>query len=250
MHGRESRRKVVTFGSAAIGTALASSVGAAKSSERVDSPESDTRILDQTIISQSKSKSIGGVIIKKDGKIKHYFAIQNKDEKTASVAEADRSTYQSMTTDLTAMSVEAAEEQVSAMGDDDVIERYETWGGTNGSCDAYNYTHQRARISVEIMDDLDELGAMTVLGALGQIIGASSLTGPQSALLSAAATAVIGGAAYFTDEDTFTIGAIEFDKGAFGWTQTFSMPKAGTGFGVSMGNLVPVGGNPGHPGRI
>lgn len=247
----KNRRDVLKLGTAAAGTALIPAIGSAHPNSNGSRDGSEIEIIEVSTISESNGENISGIVVEKEDSRKYYIGKLSEEEGRVSVTQANQSTYQSMTTEVATMSHASAKEQFSTMGGGkEVVKRSNTWSYTNGSCDAYDYTHKKARIAVELHDEIDEIGAGAVIAALGQIIGASSLGGPASALLAAAVSIVVGGAAFLTDVTEFTVGAIEFDKSAFGWNQTLSMSKGGTGYGVSMGNLIPVEVNPGHPGRL
>ncbi|MFW6376878.1 MAG: hypothetical protein ACOC0F_02780 [archaeon] len=247
----KNRRDVLKLGTAAAGTALIPTVGAAHPNSNGSRDGSEIEIIEVTTISESNGENISGIVIERDDSREYYIGKLSEEKGRVSVTQANQSTYQSMTAEVGTMSHESAKERFSTLdGGKDVVKRWETWTGTNGSCDAYDYTHRKGRIAVELHDEVDEIGASVVVSALSQIISASSLGGPYVALLTAAVSTVVLGAAFLTDVTEFTVGAIEFDKSASGWNQTFSMTKGGTGYGVSMGNLIPVEGNPGHPGRL
>jgi len=248
---RKTRRDVLKVGTAAAGTALIPTIGAAHPNSNGSRDGPEIEIIEVTTISESNGETISGIVIEQDDSREWYIGKLSEVEGRVSVTQANQSAYQSMTAEVGTMSHESAKEQFSTMGGgEEVVKRSDIWSGTNGHCDAYGYTHRTARIAVDCHDEIDEIGAGAVIAALGQIIGASSLGGPASALLAGAVSIVVGGAAFLTDVTEFTVGAIEFDKSAWWHTQTFSMSKGGTGYGVSMDDLIPIGVNPGHPGRL
>jgi len=247
---RKTRRSVIKLGSTVTGVGAVSSIGAAKSNERSPEYDGNVRVVEYTPIAESDERSASGIVVK-DGNDFRYYITEHYDTRSkVSVAEVDRSTYESMTAEVGTMSVGTVEQRVSAMGgSDDIIERFDTWEGTNGSCSAYNYTHRQVRYSAEVVDELDEIAAPALAAALSQAISVSALTGGAAILAGAIGVGVITGAAVLTGDDTFTAGAIEFDEGFWTWTQTSYTTKVGSGWNVGMGNLIPMSGALGHPGR-
>ncbi|WP_181685295.1 hypothetical protein [Halorhabdus salina] len=249
---QKTRREMLKLGAVATGTGLFSSVGAARK-RRSHSPKQERkyRVLELNTIVDKKGKAVVAVTIDNDGTKDRYVGQADTDQGNVQVTQISGPQYQSLTSNTGVRSQDTVEKQVSAMGDNqDVIKRFDIYKNTNGECGAYDYTHRRDRIAFELHDELDELSASAVIGALSTAIGSSSLGGPATAALTAAVTLVIGGAALLTDYTEYTIGAIEFDKSALGHTQTMSGAKGGTGYGVTMPNLIPVGYSLGHPGRL
>ncbi|WP_135664902.1 twin-arginine translocation signal domain-containing protein [Halorhabdus rudnickae] len=261
----KTRRDVLKMSAVAAGTGLFSTVGAArkrtghnrgngkgKNRHNRGNGKSKNRVVETETIVDESGKTIAGVIIDNDGTKEHYIGQVDAEQENVKVKQTSQSQYQSMTSGVGTMSYDTAERQISTMDseNEDVIKRFEVYKNTNGDCGAYDYTHRRDRIAFELFSELDEVGAGSVAAALSSAIGASSLGGPATVALTGAVTFVLLGGAALTEYTSYTIGAIEFDKGAWGHTQTMSGAKWGTGYGVTMPNLIPAGYTPGHPGRL
>lgn len=234
-----------------------------------DSDRSAEKVLDihkKAIIADSGSKDVHVVDVtnKEKRERKRFVAVVDNRADTASVSEVSKEKFQAMAsladedrvTANEAVETTATDDgvQVSANGvtvqAKDIIERSDVYTDTNGSCNAYDYTHKWVGITAEFPNKVGDIGWGAISTALIALVGSSALSGGLTALISGAIALVGGLAAYVTNTYTLTFGAIEFDKSAFGYTQTLYGAQIGGGYHQSKGELQTVLPAPTHPNRL
>ncbi|MFC6952629.1 hypothetical protein [Halorubellus litoreus] len=244
----KSRRKMLKYGAAATGAALVPTVSSAKGTDADD--DAGYNLDDITVISERDGETYVGVALSKKGK-QFTDVVHVGDSGTVKKAEVSESQYRTLTADVGTTTHADVQSTVGATGDDweEIIERADAWGGTNGDCGAYDYTHRWGCVTAEFTRDISDLGIQAVSAALIGYVGATLSSGVVIGVLAGVIAAGAWAISWVVDVDTITVGATEFDKSAFGWTQTLNMSKVGTGWHVDWDDLVPQGGSPGHPGR-
>lgn len=245
----KSRRKLLKYGTAATATAILPGVAGASGPR--DDYDIDLHLEDLTVISEGKAETFVGVSVS-NNRTTHTH-VGRVEEKTGQVSIVDVSAdqYETLTSDVGTMTTKDVEREISgtAETEKDVIERADAWGGTNGSCAAYDYTHRWGCVTAEFTRDIDDLGIQTVATALAAYAGATVSSGVIAGLLAGAIFATGWAVSWIVSVDTITLGATEFDKTAVGWNQTMYMTKAGAGWHVDWDDLVTVNVAPTHPGR-
>jgi len=102
----KTRRNVLKLGTAAAGTALIPTVGAAHPNSNGSRDGSEIEIIEVTTISESNGENISGIVIERDDSREYYIGKLSEEKQQVSINQVSRSTYQSKTTEVGTLSHE------------------------------------------------------------------------------------------------------------------------------------------------
>ncbi|MCT9094695.1 hypothetical protein [Haloarchaeobius sp. HME9146] len=246
----QSRRKFLRNGSIAMGSLALPGAASAATGEADPGPK--LSLADRTVLASTDDTTVVAVSIAKNGRGQSVSPrdaaadnyVYDIDTETGSVsfAEVDGKKYEALTNGPSTMTVESAKDEVSTMGDTDIVQRSTTWGYYVGGCAAYSgHNHRFQAISAEFNQRVNDYSWTAIAGALTTLTSSALLTG---------GILLVGGiAAIVSDTDTITFGAEEYDVSQWGWNQTMYKASVAAGWERSRGALTTISSAPTHPTR-